>query len=295
MPETPISIRSYGVLTARIDPTNVWGDGSPQRPVLRLPLELQVKSIEGKQQTVDYTLLCLIGTLKARGLETLAGFDVGPLAEHSDSRAHYRSVNLEVPLELTSVRKYEDVRCGADAFLSLSFQGLVWFPREAKFETVSSQGDLQLTVPRSTWVDQVLPKWGLSSVKLVEITFPASSVGDSFRAPYARVEEAERLFANGQYKQVLTSLRLSFEGLAIGLGFENRVKDCFDSLFADSHPDKREKAREALTGLYKFLHLGPHEQSAQPDTGGEPVILRRDARFALTMAHAVFEYITPHD
>lgn len=291
MAETHLQIRNCGVLTARIDPTNVRGDGSPHRPVLCLPLELQVLPA----QTIEYTLIRLTGILKMKGVETLAEFDVGPLAQHSDSRACFRPVNLEVPLNPHTVRKFEEERSGADAFLPLSFRGLVWFPKETKFDTVWSQGDLPLTVPRSTWVDRVLPKWGLSSVKLVEITFPASSVGDSFRAPYARVEEAERLFANGQYKQVLIVLRLSFEALAIGLGFENRVKDCFDSLFADSHPQKREKAREALTGLYKFLHLGPHEQSAQPDIGGQPVILRRDARFALTMAHAVFEYITPHD
>jgi hypothetical protein len=291
MTEIHFSIRNYGVLTARVDPTNVWGDGSPQRPVLRLPLELQALPV----QTAEYTLLRLGGTLKTHGMETFAGFDVGPLAENSDPRPYFRPVNLEVVLNPHAVRKFEEVRSGADAFLTLSFRGLVWFPKEANSYTVSPQGNLALTVPRSTWVDQVLPKWGLSSVKLVEITFPASSVGENFRAAYARVEEAERSFANGQYKQVLIVLRLSFEALAIGLGFENHVKDCFDSLFADSHPQKREKAREALAGLYRFLHLGAHEQSAQPDLGGEPVILRRDARFALTMAHAVFEYVTPHD
>jgi len=107
------------------------------------------------------------------------------------------------------------------------------------------------------------------------------------------VDEAEKLFANGQYKQVLTALRLSFEALAISLGFEKRVRECFESLFADTHPEKKEKAREALTGLYKFLHLGPHEQAEGSETVAQPGVLCRDARFALTMAHAVFEYITP--
>jgi hypothetical protein len=288
MAEAFFQIRNYGVLTARIDPTKVQGDGSPQRPVLRLPLELQVLPA----QTFEYTLLLLVGTLKVKGAETLAEFNVGPLAEHSDSRPYYRPVDVHVALDLPTVRKFEEVRSGADAFLPLSFRGLVWFPKEAKFETISLQSDLHLTVPRSTWADQVLLRWGLDRVKLVEIRFPSTAVGDNLRAAYARVEEAERLFANGHYKQVLTTLRLSFEALAISLGFEKRVRDCFGSLFAGSHPEKGEKALEALTGLYKFLHLGPHEQAEQPDISGRQVVLRADARFALTMAYVVFEYIT---
>ena len=59
---------------------------------------------------------------------------------------------------------------------------------------------------------------------------------------------------------------------------------------ASSHPDKKEKARDALTGFYRFLHLGPHEQANHP---AQPVVSRQNARFALTMAYTVFEYIAP--
>ncbi|HLB87053.1 MAG TPA: hypothetical protein VJK29_05315 [Terriglobales bacterium] len=79
----------------------------------------------------------------------------------------------------------------------------------------------------------------------------------------------------------------------MSLGFEKRVKECFESLFACSHPDKKEKTRGALTGIYRFIHLGPYEQANQPDSGGEPIVSLREARFALTMAQTIFEYITP--
>jgi hypothetical protein len=117
--------------------------------------------------------------------------------------------------------------------------------------------------------------------------------GENFRTSYACVEEAERLFASGQYKQVLTTLRLSFEGLAKSLGFQAAGKDFFESLFASAHPEKREKARDALTGIYRFLHLGPHEQAGHVDAGNQSEVTRPDARLALTLAHAKFEYITP--
>ena len=150
-------------------------------------------------------------------------------------------------------------------------------------------------VPKSHWVEGVLSVWNLSNIKVVEIQFPKGTAGENCRASCARVEKAERLFASGQYKQVLTTLRLSFEALANSLGFEGQdhVKKCFEFLFASSHSEKKEKAREALTGIYRFLHMGPHEQASPPDSNAQPVVTRQDARFALTLAYAIFEYITP--
>ena len=295
MAEVYLQVRSYGVMTIRIDQTAVRGDGSPTRRVLRLPFEVQILSIQGKQQTIDYTIIRMAGVIKMKDMQTLAEFEARPLSEESNSGAFFRQLYIEIPLDLPTIEKFEEARSRGDAFLFVSFSGLLWFPKEAKFEKITSASDLQFSVPRSTWTDQVLPRWGLSTVKLVEIRFPQGTAGDNFRNAYARVEAAEKSFANGLYKQVLTELRLSFEALAISLEFKGQVKECLESLFADSHPDKREKARDALNGLYRFLHLGPHEQGGQAEAGGQPVVLRRDARFALTMAYAIFEYITPRD
>jgi len=92
---------------------------------------------------------------------------------------------------------------------------------------------------------------------------------------------------------VLTELRLAFEGLANGLGFEGRVRECVDHLLAEFGGEKKDKARETVLNLYKFLHLGPHEPVQAPDATGQPTVNRGDARFALVMTYAIFEYITP--
>src|SRR5712692_9788270 len=98
MAEAYLNVRSYGVIGVRIDPTTVRGDGSPARPMLRLPLELQVLSIQGEQQTIDYAVLRMAGVAKMRSMETLAEFDAGPLVEDSTSRAFYRQLSIEVAL-----------------------------------------------------------------------------------------------------------------------------------------------------------------------------------------------------
>jgi len=156
-----------------------------------------------------------------------------------------------------------------------------------------SSGYLEVKVPQSDWTQRVSSVWNLSSTKVIEIVFPKGTAGENFRASYARVEEAEKLLASGHYKQVLTSLRLSFEALAKSHGYENPGKDFFESLFASSHQEKKEKIRDALTGIYRFLHLGPHEQANHPSSNAQPVVTRQGAQLALTLTYAIFEYITP--
>jgi len=201
-----------------------------------------------------------------------------------------------VALDRLRIKRFEDTRAGGDAHFQIMLSSLVWYPGEQKFDAPQSSGYLDVVVPKSHWAEKVVSAWNLSHIRVVEIEFPKNITGENFRASYARVEEAEKLFASGHYKQVLTTLRLSFEALALSLGFEGQdhVKNCFESLFASSHPEKKEKARNALTGIYRFLHLGPHEHANHPDSNPQPVVTRQDARFALTLAYAIFEYITPN-
>jgi len=294
MAETSFTIRSYEVLKVRLEPTDVRGTGSVARPMLRLPLKLQIMPTRAQLGDVNYALLRLAGTLSSPAVGEFAEFEVGPIVEESRPDAYYvRPLDVQVGLDQPRVRQFEDARSGANAQFSVSLSGLVWFPQDQKFENAYSASPLQVIVPRSHWVDEVTSRWGLSSVKMIEITFPASKVGETFRSAYAHVEGAEKLFANGHYKQVLTELRLAFEGLANSLGFEKHMKECFDHLLAEFGAEKKEKAREAVLNLYRFLHLGPHEQVQAPETAEEPAITRGDARFALVMTYAVFEYITP--
>jgi hypothetical protein len=286
MSEVGFTIANRQVVTVRLEPNVLQGRDMAGVPCLSLPLQIQLLP-GGQKGDGEYTLVRLAGTLRNQPLGDFARFELGPLALTPNPTPYFRAQDAVVELDRLRLRRFEDVRDGRDAHLQVTLSALVWYPAEQRFEVPFSSGFLDLLVPRSHWVDKVLPQMNLSNSKLIEIEFPGGTIGENFRGSYARIEEAEKLFASGLHKQVLTSLRLSFEGLSKSLGFESPRKEFFESLFATAHPEKKEKASAALTALYRVLHLGPHEH--------ETVVTRRDARFALTMAYTVFEYIIPED
>ena len=292
MSEVSFVIADRQVATVRLDPNSVQGRDIAGLPVLYMPLKLQLLPA-GQRGDVQYTIVRLAGTLQSQPLGEFARFEVAPLAALPNPTPFDRQQDVMVALDRLRVKRFEDARAGGDAHFQIMLSSLVWYPGEQKFDSPQSSGYLDVLVPKSHWAEKVVSAWNLSNIRVVEIEFPKSTAGENFRASYARVEEAEKLFASGHYKQVLTTLRLSFEGLAKSFGFQSAGKEFFESLFASAHPEKKEKARDALTGIYRFLHLGPHEQANHPDSNTLPVVTRQDARFALTLAFAIFEYITP--
>jgi hypothetical protein len=293
MSEVWLSVGDRNVITVRLEPNNVQGRDMAGQPSLFLPMQLQLLP-GGEKKDLQYQLVRLAGKVQSQAFGELASFDVGPIALVPNPEPFFRQQEAFVAFGRQQIDRFEDSRAGKDAYFQIMLTGTLWYPAQQRFEvTRPSSGFLELSVPRSQWIDKVLSVWNLSHTRIIELKFPGSSAGENFRNSYARVEEAERLYASAQYKQVLTTLRLAFEGLAKSFGFPAAGKDFFDSVFISSDTEKREKAANALTHGCKFFHLGPHEQAGQPNSSAQPGITRQDARFALTLAQTIFEYITP--
>lgn len=293
MSEVTFAIANRNVATVRLDPNAISGRDKAGLPELHIPLKLQLLPA-GEKSDVQYTVVRLAGVLQQQPLGEFAKFETAPLALVPSATPFDRPQDAFVALDRLRIRRFEDARAEGNAHFQIALSALVWYPEQKAFESPYFSGPLDVRIPKSHWIEVVLAAWNLSNIKLVEIQFSRGTAGENFRAAYARVEEAEKQFASGQYKHVLTSLRLAFEGLAKSLDFKTPTKDFFESLFASVDPDKKGKLRDALDGIYRFFHLGPHEQVNDPNSNSAPTITRQDARFALIMAHAIFEYITPH-
>jgi hypothetical protein len=286
MSEIFLPALGYNVISVSVDATNVHGQDRAGKPLLYVPLKLQVAPT-GEKGDVHYSLLRLAGKLQTPQATDFAVFELFPTAPVVSP--HPRREQLFIELDRMQVKRLEDTRAGNDAHLQLSLSGLLWYPARLEFEMVHG-GPLVIDIPKSHWAERVVSAWGLSTIKIVEIEFPKANAGEKFRTAHAKVEAAERLSANGQWKQTLAELYSAFEVLAKALNFSKPDQSFFAALLSTLHPAKKEKLKRALDSFCDLLHLGRHEpnESAELFT-----VSPRDARFALIMAHAIFEYITP--
>jgi hypothetical protein len=289
MSETWLPVASQNVITVRLEPTSVEARDLAGLPALYLPLQLQLL-LAGQNSDVQYTLVRMAGKLQNQPIGEFASFDLGPLAEVPSSRPFFRQQEAIVALDRQRIKRFEDARAGKNACFQISMSCLLWHRTQQNFEVARSSGYLEVDVPRSHWIDKVTSVWNLSNTRHIEIEFPKSGGGEHFKASYAKVETAERLFAGGQWKQTLAELHSAFEGLANSHGFNRPDQQFFAGMLSGLHPAKKEKFKLALDGFCDLLHLGRHEPKEATETFA---VSPSDARFALTMAYAIFEYITP--
>ena len=99
MTEISIAVRNCNVLTVRLDPNEISGQGSAARPILYIPLKVLMLPIMGGQGELHYQLLRFAGTLHYGSLPQFAEYEVGPLLLRSDSRVFDQEVGVMVTLD----------------------------------------------------------------------------------------------------------------------------------------------------------------------------------------------------
>lgn len=258
MSEIWLEVGSRNVVTVSLEPNNIFGRDIAGQPALYLPLKWQLLPI-GQKADVSYTFVRLTGRLSNQPLGDFGAFDVGPLAEVPNSAPFFRQQQVLVIFDHHRIKRFEDARAGNDAYFQIWFSCLVWQPTEQRFAVVQSSGNFEVKIPRSHWADNVISAWNLSRIRIIEIAFPKSAVGDNFLEAYTKIEAAQRLFTSGHWKQTLGELYSAFEGLARSFGFVRPDQQFFAELLSSLHSAKKEKLKLTLDRFCDLLHLGRHE------------------------------------
>lgn len=285
MSETSFTVKSNGVGRVRLEPTDVIGMGSPANPQLVLGLKFQL--LPHPQTT--YTLLRVNAKIFV-GNENhpVATAEHPPIAEDSYPNVYDRTVSLSIPLTLAQIKHIEEVRNGDNLLLRITLSGLVALKQMNEFERLQDMM-LQVPVPRSHWIDTALKPWGVSDLRLLEIKFPGNSHKEMVTAR-DRLERAEGFYRVGDYPHVLTELRSAFNAIAEAYSQKGVGKEAWEQILVHTHADVRGKLLGSFVAFREFLHLGPHEP--MPTAQTPTPISHQDARFALIVAHAIFEYFS---
>lgn len=247
MPQIHLSVQGYATdlggtpFTVSFEATDVTGKGGFYSPHLRIPLTFRAASARPDEERIVADLMSELhlGPLSLEGPgspspDCLIGRGVFPARLPG---AQEFTIIIYVPTSAAMLEHIEDVRAGNDLELSLYLRvGLV--------VRVSSQrrlsdldavfGATTFRIPRSHWVDHVLPALGHLSRYILEVPAPSTiELVQPFERAAHELRNAEDDFRRDNYDGCLTNCRNAIDAVAsairLDLGgepasFANRVR-----------------------------------------------------------------------
>ena len=211
MPEAGFQIHDISNCTLRIDATEINADGAEVYPRLRVPVHLSFSPAGNTEQF--FTLLRIEAQLFFDPNVKIS--DASPVTDNLFAIRSQCSMvwNLEFPLDPYRV-KWLDARRPGDLVLRIDLALIVGLQTQGKItdkpRTINITTDLQkansqirIQVPRSHWVDNVMPRLGGNAYFIVEI--PRSS--EHTAAAWPLIEQAESSLGRWDTKGVFAHCR----------------------------------------------------------------------------------------
>jgi hypothetical protein len=285
----PGSNRNWLKLRAGSNPLSAAGGPLPQ---LVLPLEARVTDSD-----ITIEILRLSFDLKL-GPTLIGKGEIGPLT-HLQTDEYPFAATATCPRD--ALPALLDPSPKGRVSLGLSFKGL--FRYRHSYETTDDRAqrlgdadrwhlvsfgeqsayELEITVARSDWYDQVAVPLGLGSYLVTPISLPNPAVVSSWKASLEHLEDAARALTLGDPPAVFGYCRAAIDALP---GDKTQI---FDAM-----PEG--KKRDAINTLTKeigiYLHSGRH---VVPNTGGHIAgdfpVDQRDAAFVLNMTKLLLSQI----
>lgn len=199
--------------------------------------------------------------------------------------------NLELYLELDQYKLHqiEKFRKGSELALQMNISFIIESRDKLQNKGIGNL-NLRFEIPKSEWVEKILPNIGFKDVSLIELP----KINQQWQKIIERINEAWHQHSMGKYDKVLTECRKALETLSAEVKMKDFVKiKKNDKGEEKEYPDWERFFNSQTVGetvgtinqkFNGFLAISAH-------TGGK-AINREDADFALLVTHGMVTLVT---
>jgi hypothetical protein len=220
MPKVTIGLSTGEVGRISLEVDAVRGTGGPDFPKLVLPLDLRLTGLRQTKpdgtELLPITLLYLSGEFYSPEQRVVTKFRKD-LATYSDgSYTLENQVQVEVPLDLLSLERIEQERKG-DLRAALQIEGLVAVHASkggiVRFEQTMISSALNFVVPKSHWVEKVLPQLGYGALELIEVKITSNGLPSGIPKAVEEIRQARTYLHNGDWEKAVGHCRNTMEAI----------------------------------------------------------------------------------
>lgn len=207
-----------------VDSNAISGSGRSERPVLMVMLNMLFRSHKELGATFDYReLRCRVspfdGTYIADSLPTSLNIRLG-----SGQELPNHSVYLEIPLDQRRIGAINRLRNGGDVKLRLDIDlfadALIELGASSNApstlglrERHQMRASVQVQIPRSRWVEQILRGTEFGKVHILELpVIPIESCAE-IQTAFNELQQAYKLESQGFYNEAVAACRKALEPL----------------------------------------------------------------------------------
>ena len=209
-----------GCIIAEIElhPNGVCGLGRAEWPVLRFSLNLTLRAHEHLRCALDFReLRCRVSTFDQSYIAHSLPAHIGVFRRPGEELNNF-VVELEVPIDQNRLASIERQRNGGDVPLRLDLELLVdemvmladkpnhpHNAARALLQQSRTMAQFKMVIPRSRWLEQILPGTGYGKVHMMELpVIPIESCA-AMKSAFEALKKAHSLEREGHYNEAVSN------------------------------------------------------------------------------------------
>ena len=293
------SSESNGTMSFEL--TDIYTSGGPDFPALMLRTEIGLSPYIDRTQrehvTNTLSLIRAVGQLRSPDHQTVASFqqDIA-LTASNPSFVTTNKIAFEIPVDLVTLTRIEKTRAGGNLRVNLTFQLLMaLYIENGGFRsfTLGRVDGLVFEIPRSQWVDTLLPALGYGGLEVIEIRYGAGVVAQALPKSIEEIQEAKKCLLEGHWQRAIGHCRKAIEvilesrplTIAQTAKFRDKVSDFISGNLSGLNDSQVKLLSKQMELIWEVGSQAAHPSPASPFT-------RADAEFIVRSTMAVVEYFS---
>ncbi len=296
MPRIDVQIDSCNVGVISLDPQDIYAQGGPDFPVLYIRTDFGIAPFQqyGQPDALNpLTCISMTGEFCAPPERVVARFQHAEChhSSRTDTRMYNSQVTFTIPLDLKTIDRIEQSRNGnLQAALRIKPLLAVFPPGDKMIETLryAAVQEMRFTVPKSEWVEKILPGLGYKGLELLEFPTGEGAVAKEFLSAVEEFKQARQHLLNTEWERAVHRCRNVIE-LIVGarpssVAVTSRFSDKINAFISDhltANADQAKFIAKQMNLLWEVCSSAAHPL---------PSVSRPDAEFIVRTTMSLIAY-----
>jgi hypothetical protein len=296
MPKIDIQLDSSNIGILGLDPQDIYAQGGPDFPVLYIRTDFGIMPYQQYGQPdglKPLTCVSITGEFCSPPERRVALFQHWDCQHSSrnDARMYNSQVTFAIPLDSKAIDRIERSRNGnLQAAIRIKPLLAVYSPGDKAIETLryGYVQDMRFTIPKSEWVEKILPGLGYKGLELMEFPIGEGAVAKEFQQAVEEFTQARQHLLNAEWERAVHRCRnvieLIVSARTSSAAVTSRFSDKINGFINDHLTANAEQAK--LIGKQMNMLWEVCSSAAHP----LPNVARPDAEFILRTTMSLIVY-----